>query len=248
MSQGKSDVWEARPTGECTYSGGTTPPDGGTPKGIPTLKEAQADEAAKTSSTLFQQIKASIRTLDTASVEAVQPGRAANPINVKRVERIVSSTDWQTLFAIRDASYTYTRFLQAIAKFPAVCDDYSDGRNADAICRKGLATMFAHFAQETGAHDPGSPFRNGVKACTSCAKLVAAMMIRAVVTTLNVTRVHGKVKLGLAVKTRMAHGRNTMDAAPNNSRTTTTTVPSLMPCLALYVPYSISPNWYLTPG
>ncbi len=154
---GKSDVWEARPTGECTYSGGTTPPDGGTPKGIPTLKEAQADEAAKTSSTLFQQIKASIRTLDTAAVEAVQPGRAANPINVKRVERIVSNTDWQTLFAIRDASYTYTRFLQAIAKFPAVCDDYSDGRNADAICRKGLATMFAHFAQETGAHDPGSP-------------------------------------------------------------------------------------------
>ena len=65
--------------------------------------------------------------LDTASVEAVQLGRAANPTNVKRVERILSSTDWQTLFAMRDASYTYTRFLQAIAKIPAVCDDYSDG-------------------------------------------------------------------------------------------------------------------------
>lgn len=152
---GTNDVWEARPAGECTFDG-STDPGTGTPKGMPTLKEAQADEAAKTSSTLFQQIKASIRTLDTASVEAVQAGRAANPVNVKRVERLLNTNDWQTLFAMRDASYTYVRFLQAIAKFPAVCGDYSDGRNADAICRKGLATMFAHFAQETGAHDPNS--------------------------------------------------------------------------------------------
>jgi chitodextrinase len=149
---GSSDVWEARPTGECTPDT-SGDPGGGTLKGVPTLKEAQADEVTKTSSPLFQQVKASVRTLDTASVEAVLPGRAANPINVKRVERILGSNDWQTLFAMRNDSYTYTRFLQAIAKFPAVCDDYTDGRNADAICRKGLATMFAHFAQETGAHD-----------------------------------------------------------------------------------------------
>ncbi|MBY0573008.1 MAG: chitinase, partial [Undibacterium sp.] len=152
---GASDVWEARPAGECTPDDGGTDPGGGV-KGIPTLKEAQAAEIAKTSNPLFQQIKASIRTLDTASVEAVAPGRAANPINVKRVEKLLNDNDWQTLFASRNASYTYVRFLQAIAKFPAVCDDYKDGRNADAICRKGLATMFAHFAQETGAHDPNS--------------------------------------------------------------------------------------------
>ncbi len=54
---------------------------------------------------------------------------------------------------MRDPSYTYRAFLQAIAKFPAVCGDYSDGRDAEAICRKTLATMFAHFAQETGGHD-----------------------------------------------------------------------------------------------
>jgi chitodextrinase len=154
---GKSDVWEARPTGECSFDdAGTTDPGTGTPKGIPTLKEAQAAEVSKTSGTLFQQIKASIRTLDTVSVEAVAPARAGNPINVKRVERLLNSNDWQTVFAMRNESYTYIRFLQAIAKFPAVCDDYKDGRNADAICRKSLATMFAHFAQETGAHDPNS--------------------------------------------------------------------------------------------
>jgi len=60
-------------------------------------------------------------------------------------------------FAARDASYTYQRFLQAVAKFPAVCDDYGDGRNADAICRHSLATMFAHFGQETGDHNASSP-------------------------------------------------------------------------------------------
>jgi chitodextrinase len=152
----KNDVWEARPAGECSFDG-STGPGTGTPTGIPTRKEAEAAEISKTSSPLFQQIKASVRTLDTASVEAVVPGRTANPANVKRVERLLTASDWQLLFPMRDASYTYTRFLQAVAKFPAICGDYSDGRNADAICSKGLATMFAHFAQETGAHDPNSP-------------------------------------------------------------------------------------------
>ncbi|WP_394327796.1 glycoside hydrolase family 19 protein [Aeromonas salmonicida] len=44
-----------------------------------------------------------------------------------------------------------------MAKFPAFCGDYSDGRNAEAICRKSLATMFAHFAQETGGHESWRP-------------------------------------------------------------------------------------------
>lgn len=153
---GQADVWEARPAGECQFDDSGTPGGGGTSNGIPTLKDAQQAEQNKTSNVLFQQIKSSVRTLDSASVDAVTPGRAANPANVKRVERILSSNDWQTLFTMRHESYSYTRFLQAIAKFPAVCGDYTDGRNADAICRKGLATMFAHFAQETGAHDPNA--------------------------------------------------------------------------------------------
>ncbi|HAT8015727.1 TPA: chitinase, partial [Citrobacter rodentium] len=49
--------------------------------------------------------------------------------------------------------YTYANFLKAIGKFPAVCGTYTDGRDSDAICRKSLATMFAHFAQETGGHE-----------------------------------------------------------------------------------------------
>ena len=46
------------------------------------------------------------------------------------------------------------RFLQAVGKFPAVCAEYTDGRNSEDICRRTLATMFAHFTQETGGHNP----------------------------------------------------------------------------------------------
>jgi chitodextrinase len=99
-------------------------------------------------------------------VEAVSPGAAGNPANVKRVERLLSSAKWDYYFSLREASYEYRRFLQAVAKFPAVCGDYSDGRNADAICRHSLATMFAHFAQETGEHNASLPvpqWRQGLK-------------------------------------------------------------------------------------
>lgn len=122
--------------------------------GVPTLEEIQRAEAEKTSSPLFQQVKASIRTLDNAAVEAVTPSRAANPANVKRIELILSAADWEYLFSQREPTYTYARFLQAAAKFPALCGDYSDGRDAQLICRRTLATMFAHFAQETGGYDP----------------------------------------------------------------------------------------------
>ncbi|MCY4472329.1 MAG: chitinase [Kistimonas sp.] len=59
---------------------------------------------------------------------------------------------WEFLFPRRSPEYTYTNFLRAVGKFPAFCGSYTDGRDSDAICRKALATMFAHFTQETGGH------------------------------------------------------------------------------------------------
>lgn len=44
-------------------------------------------EASLTQNPLMQAVKASIRTLDNDSVEKIAPGRAANPDNVKRVEK-----------------------------------------------------------------------------------------------------------------------------------------------------------------
>jgi len=40
------------------------------------------------------------------------------------------------------SAYTYTNFLRAVAKFPAVCTQPD-------VCRRILANMFAHFQQET---------------------------------------------------------------------------------------------------
>lgn len=102
---------------------------------------------------LMQEVKNSVRTRPNSVVEQILPLSASNPENVKRVESLMSATDWdKVLFPKRAVEYTYRNFLQAVGKFPAFCGSYTDGRDSDAICRKSLATMFAHFAQETGGH------------------------------------------------------------------------------------------------
>ena len=118
------------------------------------LSTLEAREAELTSDALFTQVKASIVTRENAQVEAVVPGRAQNPANVQRVESIIGAADWEFLFPVRAPEYSYTNLLRAVAKFPAFCGSYDDGRDAQAICRKSLATMFAHFTQETGGHTP----------------------------------------------------------------------------------------------
>ncbi|WP_421213883.1 glycoside hydrolase family 19 protein [Aeromonas dhakensis] len=119
--------------------------------------ELDAKEHALTDFPAMTAVKASIATRDNAVVEAVAPGLPLNPANVKRVEGLLSESQFNFLFPLRAPEYTYRGFLQAVAKFPAFCGDYSDGRNAEAICRKSLATMFAHFAQETGGHENWRP-------------------------------------------------------------------------------------------
>ncbi|WP_444919931.1 glycoside hydrolase family 19 protein [Microbulbifer sp. CnH-101-G] len=116
------------------------------------LSELEAEETARTSDSLLQEVKHTVETRDNSIVEAVQPGRNANPENVQRVESVISEDTWNYLFPLRAEEYTYTNFLRAVAKFPAFCGEYTDGRDSDAICRKVLAVMFAHFGQETGAH------------------------------------------------------------------------------------------------
>ncbi|MGN5572963.1 glycoside hydrolase family 19 protein [Enterobacter sp. Lyrl_3] len=106
---------------------------------------------------LMKSVKDTIRTLDNAQVEQIEPGRAANPVNVKRVEGILKESDWEYLFPLRAKDYSYSNLLKAVGKFPALCDTYNDGRDIEAICRKELATMFAHFAQETGGHESWRP-------------------------------------------------------------------------------------------
>ena len=84
----------------------------------------------------------------------------------------MSEENFEDLFPRRHRSYTYTRLLQviiskvtllhgfsnskifqAIGKFPAICGYRGSETKSDEICRRTLATMFAHFAQETGEHN-----------------------------------------------------------------------------------------------
>lgn len=145
---------EGGPPGEPVDPG--EPPAPGEP-GKVLLSQLLADEERLTADPLMTAVRQSIRTLDNASVEAVQPSRAANPENVRRVESIMDAARFEHLFPLRAPEYTYRGFLQAVAKFPAVCATYTDEQRSDAVCRKTLATMFAHFAQETGAHESWRP-------------------------------------------------------------------------------------------
>ncbi|WP_051279361.1 carbohydrate-binding protein [Chitinilyticum aquatile] len=134
----------ANPSSVPSYTPGTIP------------SKAQADalevELTKDAPAYVKLVKETQRVIDDSIVDQVAPLAATNPDNVKRVERIVPAARFDYLFAIRNAKYSYSNFLKAVAKFPAFCQTYSDGRNSDAICSKLLATMFAHMVQETGAN------------------------------------------------------------------------------------------------
>ena len=104
-------------------------------EGPPTVQMAEAREAQLTNTPLFRLVKASIETLKSSKVDKVKAGRKANPENVKRVESILSTKDWEYIFPMRDSAYSYARFLQAVAKFPSLCGTYTDGRDSDQICR-----------------------------------------------------------------------------------------------------------------
>ncbi|WP_325893233.1 chitinase [Grimontia sp. NTOU-MAR1] len=128
-------------------------PDPQNPEGfIVTRAEVHAAETAKTQDPMYTIWAQALRTRTNGVVEAIFPGEATNPENVKRVERVFPQTDWHFLTQMAAPEYTYTRFLRAIGKFPAFCGEYTDGRDSDAICRKSIVTAFAHFAQETGGH------------------------------------------------------------------------------------------------
>ncbi len=132
---------------------GTDPVDGS--GGTVSLSTLQANEASLTNTPEMALVVASIATIDNSLVELISPLNPNNPSNVKRVEGVVSASDWEFLFPNRTPEYTYDNFLKAVGKFPAFCGEYDDGRDSEQICKTSLATMFAHFTQETGGHTAG---------------------------------------------------------------------------------------------
>ncbi|PQJ89282.1 MULTISPECIES: chitinase [Aliivibrio] len=141
----------------CSFAANSTTmnpqPDPENPTGyIVTQAEIDAAEAAKTADPMYDVWAKALATQPNSVVDAIDTGLATNPANVKRVERVFPASEWFFLTQMAAPEYSYTRFLQAIGKFPAFCGDYTDGRDADAICKKSIVTAFAHFSQETGGH------------------------------------------------------------------------------------------------
>ncbi|AMO55693.1 chitinase [Endozoicomonas montiporae] len=105
---------------------------------------------------MFRLARESIQTLPNDQVNAIRPGNADNPENVKRVEKFITAKVWEDIFPMRNPQYTYQNFLMAIGKYPAFCRTYTDKHESvsDTVCKRALVTMFAHFTQETGGHIP----------------------------------------------------------------------------------------------
>jgi len=98
-------------------------------------------------------------------IDTVDPTN--NQRNVQVVSSVFTQADWDHLFSAANPVYTYDNFMKAIAALPSVCGEQGTHGQAvtlslEDICRKELATMFAHFAQETGAHDSTGASTNGV--------------------------------------------------------------------------------------
>lgn len=75
--------------------------------------------------------------------------------NVQRVMGLFSQADWNRGFPLANKIYTYDNFLKAVAKFPAFCNEKNtDDLTLDQVCRRELASIFAHWGQETGKRDP----------------------------------------------------------------------------------------------
>ena len=113
---------------------------------VPTLQQVLDTEARIISKHGVSRARENIRTLSQNLVDQIRPGRADNPENVQILESIVSEKNWEFMFPLRNEAYTYRGFLQAVGKFPAFCA-------SKKTCPLSLAVIFAHFTQETGAHD-----------------------------------------------------------------------------------------------
>ena len=87
--------------------------------------------------------------------------------NVIRIQRVLPESLFNYMFpraneglgpSEGNGPYTYYNFLKAAAMWPGFCDESASSTDLDTLCKKELASMFAHFSQEVGEHDSGSQY------------------------------------------------------------------------------------------
>jgi hypothetical protein len=86
--------------------------------------------------------------------------------NVQRIQRVFPESLYTYMFpranlgkgpGAGNGPYSYFNFLKAAAMWPGFCSEAASTVDLDVMCKKELASMFAHFSQEVGEHDAGSP-------------------------------------------------------------------------------------------
>ncbi|EZG43779.1 chitinase [Gregarina niphandrodes] len=118
------------------------------------------DQAAELQQTLLDSVPIAsnilnaLRVLDSSEVELIAPGRAENPDNVLRAERIITPELFVQIFPCHLPEYSYENWLKAIGALPDFCKDYGAGQDSDKICKKLIIAAFAHNGQETGNNSP----------------------------------------------------------------------------------------------
>ncbi len=94
------------------------------------------------------------------------------PPNVQRIIRILSEDQFNYLFHLHRAPYSYLNFLKAAAKWPRFCGEMLENHPLiptgdksfamETTCKAEMASMFAHFAQEVGVNSGVNSWREGL--------------------------------------------------------------------------------------
>jgi hypothetical protein len=96
-------------------------------------------------------------------VDASKP--ATFPANVRLVDQVLGQSKWNdlTTFLGKDetgpfvaSTFSYQNFLNLIARNPFFCGEPGSFSSVEEACKRELALVFAHAAQETGAHEASS--------------------------------------------------------------------------------------------
>ncbi len=105
-----------------SYASLNIQPDPQNPNGYLAEKSAlQAAEQAKTSDPMYAIWSQALQTRPNSIVEAIEPGLASNPENVKRVERVFPQSEWDFLTRwLRQNTHTLASYVRLVNSQPSV--------------------------------------------------------------------------------------------------------------------------------
>ena len=95
--------------------------------------------------------------VESAQIRPLNPGESIySRDNVKLVNNVFSAEQFAAIFPEADEEFTYHSLLTAIAHYPKFCNEFesvsenSNMQSQEKVCRRELATLFAHMIYESG--------------------------------------------------------------------------------------------------